>query len=690
MAKNTSALQRKQISYFDGVNRLVSSNLAKATELSHAENARSVTIGTIEKRAGTRRLGDEITATANYKIFFFDNETTPGFYRISTVGGVTSIYYLNSSASWTALTGFGTSIYELGDSTTQFDISRPSGNTSRYTWDTNGTDPNIDSRIRVGTTVVIAAQNFSAVNNGTFTVTGVSTNYFDVTNASGTAESNKTIGTGSIVVTGNKFSSVTAENCNFLVNGDTDNMYIGADGTTVTTSASTSGHLYLSPKARKINYYKGKLHIADYTVGDTRYKNSVMISSEPLGIVSLVNLDYANTDCAADDWIEVTDTKYIYTTDTLDIYRGNVKVADITVKDKTESKIQINAITFSGSFTTLEASDEIWVDGTYNGTRIFRWAGNPASGTTVKQYDTFTLSGGQNDRITMFTNINDYEIIANSSNMTYWNGNSLKNLDIGIGCIADNGYIKAAGAIWFMHYTGIYITSGYEIPKLISAPVQQIFDGASKSGLEAGAMGKKGTSIFCSIGDVTLYNPDGSIDKVLSDVVLERNLRQENWYIHTGIALSEFCTYDKDDGVDRLEYASTSSSYPIMEFLNGETDDNTSAKKEILFRIDTNDITLSDNFEKISYPQSVIIETERGSSLDVFISLDGAPFYQLQGKADKGCSIIKINGKSNDDASPPRCRRLKISVRDFSKSLCKISRLAILYAESLEEENQRH
>jgi len=90
------------------------------------------------------------------------------------------------------------STLSLGDSTTQFDITNPSGTTFRYTYDTTGTDPEILLRVRVGMILVIAAENFNAGNNGTFEVTAVGANYFEVTNASGVAESNKTIGSGSI------------------------------------------------------------------------------------------------------------------------------------------------------------------------------------------------------------------------------------------------------------------------------------------------------------------------------------------------------------------------------------------------------------------------------------------------------------------------------------------------------------
>jgi hypothetical protein len=86
--------KRKEIPYFDGINNFISGHLAKIQDLSHAENARSKIVGTIEKREGTRRLGNSITSTANYGIKYFPNDENNGFYRISTVSGATSIYYL--------------------------------------------------------------------------------------------------------------------------------------------------------------------------------------------------------------------------------------------------------------------------------------------------------------------------------------------------------------------------------------------------------------------------------------------------------------------------------------------------------------------------------------------------------------------------------------------------------------------
>lgn len=81
----------------------------------------------------------------------------------------------------------------MGSTTTQFDITRPGGNTSRYTWDGTGTDPAISAvTLPVGTPVVIASTAFSTVNNlGTFLVTGSGANYFEVSNASGSAVTNQ-------------------------------------------------------------------------------------------------------------------------------------------------------------------------------------------------------------------------------------------------------------------------------------------------------------------------------------------------------------------------------------------------------------------------------------------------------------------------------------------------------------------
>jgi len=120
MASQKSNTVRVDIKYFEGVNRLVGDNINKKEEFYHVENARSDIIGTISKRQGFARLGNAITATANYAIFYFENDTATnyGFYRISRVSAATTIYYLNNTATWTALAGNGTGLTTARMSTT--------------------------------------------------------------------------------------------------------------------------------------------------------------------------------------------------------------------------------------------------------------------------------------------------------------------------------------------------------------------------------------------------------------------------------------------------------------------------------------------------------------------------------------------------------------------------------------------
>lgn len=86
----------------------------------------------------------------------------------------------------------------LGSVTTRFDVSNPAGTTFRYTYDGTGTDPGISAvTVPTGSRISIyAVATFSAGNLGTFTVTGSGANYFEVTNASGVVEVDKTLDDG--------------------------------------------------------------------------------------------------------------------------------------------------------------------------------------------------------------------------------------------------------------------------------------------------------------------------------------------------------------------------------------------------------------------------------------------------------------------------------------------------------------
>lgn len=79
------------------------------------------------------------------------------------------------------------------DATTEFDVTNPSGNTYRYTYNGNGTAPQfLSAGIVVGDLVHISSSSaFNAANTGIFKVTAITNTYFEITNyAPGVVESN--------------------------------------------------------------------------------------------------------------------------------------------------------------------------------------------------------------------------------------------------------------------------------------------------------------------------------------------------------------------------------------------------------------------------------------------------------------------------------------------------------------------
>ena len=106
MSKAGRIGERFPVQYFDGINSTVQPTLAKRTELSHAENARSPQIGVLEKREGQvvkgLTTGDaEFVATSNQGLVYFDNDAVASnIFRISTVSSSTDMYFLNASNQW--------------------------------------------------------------------------------------------------------------------------------------------------------------------------------------------------------------------------------------------------------------------------------------------------------------------------------------------------------------------------------------------------------------------------------------------------------------------------------------------------------------------------------------------------------------------------------------------------------------
>lgn len=661
------SIQRKLvIPFLEGVNSLVSYNIGQKTEFIHGENARSKVIGTIEKRGGQTVLGTNINnqpfvTTGNYGLFSFQNSNNPGFYRISIAENSTlSINTADTMyVSDTAGAG-GTSIvnYSIGVS-------------DRLT---------VSEQVNNNTGTTVAIYYINSINQWV-PLTGLGTS-----------------------IPGGIFDYTYAENNIFLVNFNSNNRYIQSDGVTVTDSSSASGHLWNSPPASKINFYKNRLYIADFIQSGIRYKTTVLRSSYPMGIISLVNddvtavvsnlpgtINLSGLPASGSVTITVTGIKFFYIdngANTYDIYRGQTLITTITVTKINELSLEAtwtNPIPVNASSGTrdLLSSDEIWISGTYTGQKVFRWINNPAtSGKDVKLYESFKLAGGENDPVTMMVNIGNVMLISNKSTMMSWNDYTLENFDMDIGCVSPKGYVKLTGTLYFIHYLGVFSTKG-SVPQLISNKITKYIGGATRAGLENSAAGKKGRHVFFTLGDVTLHKIDGSINKVLKDVCIEYNLTQENWYIHTNVKASEFATFMENVKVDRLEFIDTAGNHSVKEFLSGETDDGT----EINFRVDTIKLTMQQSdYEYFSTPTAVVVEVDRGSGMQVFISLEnGEDFFPVEGKIVKGLSIVKITNKDYFRGKPPTCRLISISIRDSSKQLCKLSRITLVYIPTTQE-----
>lgn len=323
----------------------------------------------------------------------------------------------------------------------------------------------------------------------------------------------------------------------FIVNGMDNNRYIESGGSQVVDSSVTSGLLYNSPIGRLVNYYKDRLYLGDYLPANgIQQRTGICFSSPPLGIVSLVNGDQG----AGITTINVTDTKYIKVStanDSLDVYRGGSLITTLTVTGKTE-----NTLTVSTTAVVLKSNDELWVANTRSGERVFRWD-NRGTGINVREYDTFKNISEEN--LTLLANVGNNQLIFTANSISSYNGNYLRPLDLEVGCVAKNSFVKMFGQGIFLHYTGIYSTTG-GVPRLLSAKIQQIFDNADRATMDKSCAASDGFSYFVHIGTVTFYEDDGSVKKIMANTVVEYNLRQNNFYIHTDVPMSHMVSFVKN------------------------------------------------------------------------------------------------------------------------------------------------
>lgn len=660
MAQSGTSNQRLPITYFEGINGAVQHAIAKQTELSHAENARTKTIGAIEKREGQAKMGTTVNGLPFYAIHnygltkFINNGSNQGIFRVTSAPAQDAAILL-------------VSVYEL---VSVGDYPLVGGNVPKLLIKAvdyvTVSEPIIASRLD-GRVIMLDGTSDAA----SIYALDTSSNWVQLSDPDAQ----------NIIGAPTDFARV--DDNLILVNGKDYNRMIGADGVTVTPSTAP-GSLYNSPRAAKVAYYKSRIYLANIIRDGVKYKTTVMRSSYPLGIVALFNGDLAAVNTSGNWVIPVTDSNYFYADtgmNVYEVYRGNAKIATVTLDSLQETTVTAtNAhVVFEAGFTGFLSADEIWVGGTFSGEKQYRWVGGSASiSRDVKQYDTFKLVGGDEDGITMMLLIGNVMLVANKNMMMTWNDYMLENMDLGIGCVSPKGYAKLMGSAYFIHYTGVYSTTG-GIPVLISRKVERYIKGATRNGLEKAAAGYKGLSVFFCIGDSTLYNSDGSLWKVMPDVCLEYNIADQTWFVHTNVSASQFATFIDTLGQERVLLASKKPGESVKEFLVGNTDDG----DVIFFRADTQVLQFSRAFELYAEPIEIMAEVDKGSSLECFVAVDeDEDFYALEGTFRKGVSTLKFTSEDPQRVKPQPCRKIRISFRDGSKQQAKLLQASISYIQT--------
>lgn len=120
----------------------------------------------------------------------------------------------------------------------------------------------------------------------------------------------------------------------------------------------------------------------------------------------------------------------------------------------------------------------------------------------------------------------------------------------------------------------------------------------------------------------------------------------------------------------------------IYEYLV-ELDDDGNA---INLNVETKQTSLGANFEDIIYPVELIVEIELGNNIQMMVSYDGGA-YLPAGTAKRGLNRLALDIDVRT-GEMPRCRQINIAYKEFSKSSVRLGRLAVLYYDSDEVEEE--
>lgn len=724
--------RRLAITFWDGVNAIVDKSIAKAQELLHVENARSNIIGTLEKREGqivlgTNTSGGRFSARENYDIAFVSTgfQTVNGLYRLTGSGEPYASYTISvydnlgvidviTSSSNNVTTYNNSTLYiKVVDNAviTEVPMYGVSDRNTTYIDNTDYSDVNIYQLAdEGGVWGKMVNSNANNLPGAPFTHTVIDGKVF-FSNGRGL---NRYIDQDGVTVfdstytLGNLYNSPKSKIVNaykgriYLANYTWEGIHYGntilvssfplgilallegdvtAAGSGVWTLPVTDNtYIYTDSGANLYEVWRINTKIADIKVSAMDdlniYVNATDITwANTSSDQNATGTNNTSTDVTGLSINAVQNLAVGMAVTGSNIQGGTTIAAIVSATEITLSQPTLGVTTaFHFIPTGFLSQDQFFVKGSVTGPKVYRWPNNPTlSGSDIKQYNTFKLSGSDESDVTMMVNVGNVMIIANRSLMASWNDSTINYFDLGIGCVSPRGFAKAYGALYFLHYTGIYATSG-GMPNIISTPIKPYIQGATKAGLESAVVGKKDRSVFFAIGDSTIYYPDGSVKSVLPDVCLEYNITQQNWYVHTNVPASCFETFIDDNDPGRL-LLSDSNTKDIKAFLEGYTDDG----DEIFFRADTQALPIASNVEELSNPNMVMIESEQGSSMECYVAIDTDEFYPLEGQAEKGITRLKFHGKDGGTGSPPIGHYVTLSFRDGSKQRCKIGRVAITF-----------
>ena len=606
MRESGTKQERISIPYFEGVNSTVQQVIARRSELSHSENARAPMIGVLEKREGQSSIGSSISGqtfitAANYGITYYEDGGTEslGLIRVTSLDGTSaSIYFLNQANKWQLIQND----IALNMTARNCSFSIVEDNLLVV----NGIDPNKmivgsvgNTTEMIDSTTIGSLYRSPAANKAAYYKSRIYlANYYSGGEHLKTTVLRSSYAMGLISLISGDFGTMASSIS--IVSGGTG--YSVNDILTLTNydPAATTATVIVTTVSNGV--VTGVRLISNGAMNSMTTYETQAVPAGGTGCTIAITGLMSNTQ--GNEWkFDLTDTKYIYADAGMnhyEIYRGNLKVATVNVRNMTETSIYADqtGVTFESGFSSILSSDEVWISGTFSGKKQYRWTFNASTaGRNTKQYDTFKLTGGSEDEITLLEPVGNILMIANKNSMMTWNDYTLENFDLGVGNVSKNGYTKLKGAIYFLHYSGVYSTSG-SVPQLISRKIERYIKGATKAGLENAAAGYKGLSIFFTIGDVTLYKNDGSIWKVLDSVCLEYNIADQNWYVHTNVTATQFSTYMQTDGKERLTMCSIQAGN-IQEngdelLLNGSfIDDATDWSLDPEWNYTTNSVTLT-------------------------------------------------------------------------------------------------